>query len=61
MKFPIISLKDFSSEFDKISKEIFKASQEWGFFILKDHGIDGINQMFDRVMKYITTSLDHRN
>ncbi|KAK4869342.1 hypothetical protein LT330_006342 [Penicillium expansum] len=37
MDFPIISLKHFSSQFDEISENIFKASQEWGFFIVKDY------------------------
>ncbi|KAI9925373.1 hypothetical protein MW887_006301 [Aspergillus wentii] len=52
MEFPIISLKDFSSDFDNISKEIFKASQEWGFFIVKDHGVKGISLMFDRAREF---------
>lgn len=50
MEFPVISLKDFAVEFDRVSQEIFKASQEWGFFIVKDHGINGINEMFNQVI-----------
>lgn len=61
MEFPIISLKDFPSEFDKISKQIFEASQEWGFFIVTDHGINGINRMFDRVIFYETTNFERGN
>lgn len=49
MAFPIIEMTDFESDFTNISKRIFQASQEWGFFILKDHGIKEIDVMFELV------------
>jgi len=36
MDFPIISISRFDSDFDRVSKTIFKNSQEWGFFIVTD-------------------------
>lgn len=45
----MISLKHLESDFDRISKEIFRASQEWGFFIVRDHGIIDAERMFDLV------------
>ncbi|KAL4804612.1 hypothetical protein BDV18DRAFT_26436 [Aspergillus unguis] len=49
MEFPIISIKNFESDFDRISNEIFKASQEWGFFIVTGHGIPDadVQRMFE--------------
>lgn len=49
MEFPIISIKHLESDFDSISSKIFKASQEWGFFIVTDHGITGSSRMFTLV------------
>ncbi|KAL4876970.1 Clavaminate synthase-like protein [Aspergillus karnatakaensis] len=46
MHFPIISLKNLKSDFTTISRDVFKASQERGFFIVIDHGISGVESMF---------------
>ncbi|KAL2832315.1 hypothetical protein BJY01DRAFT_253880 [Aspergillus pseudoustus] len=47
MDFPIISISRFYPDFDRVSKTIFNASQEWGFFIVTDHGIEGASRMFE--------------
>ncbi|GLA85276.1 hypothetical protein AtubIFM56815_009512 [Aspergillus tubingensis] len=47
MDFPIINISRFDSDFVCVSKTIFKASQEWGFFIVTDHGIEGASGMFE--------------
>ncbi|KAL4787869.1 hypothetical protein BJX76DRAFT_353903 [Aspergillus varians] len=46
MEFPIISIKHLDADFDTISGKIFNASQNWGFFIITDHGITGVDKMF---------------
>ncbi|KAL3493327.1 hypothetical protein BJX62DRAFT_223980 [Aspergillus germanicus] len=47
MDFPIINIGNLDDDFDFVSKEIFKASQEWGFFIITGYGIDGTGRMFE--------------
>lgn len=39
MEFPVIDIGKLEAQFDSISGDIFKASQEWGFFIVTHHGI----------------------
>lgn len=58
MEFPIISLKDFESDFDNVSQKVFKASNEWGFFVVKDHGINGIEHMFKRAREFFDLPMD---
>ncbi|KAL4916686.1 hypothetical protein BDW62DRAFT_102817 [Aspergillus aurantiobrunneus] len=60
MEFPIISIKHVDSDFNTISKQIFKASQDWGFFIVTDHAIDNASpsRMFTLSRQFFDLPMD---
>lgn len=47
--FPILSLAKFHSDFDGFAKDIFDASRNWGFFLLTEHGLEGVDKAFELV------------
>ncbi|KAL5344035.1 Clavaminate synthase-like protein, partial [Aspergillus crustosus] len=58
MAFPIISLARLAIDFTKVSKEIFDASHEWGFFIVTDHGISNVDRMFTMSRQFFDLPAD---
>jgi isopenicillin N synthase-like dioxygenase len=48
-EFPILDYSRISTDFSSFAEEIFAASKTWGFFILTDTGIKGLDRMSDLV------------
>lgn len=38
-EFPVISIADIETDFELVSKRLFDAAQQWGFFVVTDHGV----------------------
>ena len=50
-EFPVIDFSNFEANKKTIAAEIFEAASEWGFLVLKGHGIPStdIEEMFHTV------------
>lgn len=44
--FPVLDFSKFVSDFDTLADEVFAASSSWGFFVLTNHGVPDINNMY---------------
>lgn len=57
---PTISLRDFDSRVDEITKELIDAAENHGFFCIVDHGIsrDSIDRIFDQSSRFFNQSDD---
>jgi isopenicillin N synthase-like dioxygenase len=53
---PNISLKDFDSRIDEITKELVNAAENEGFFCIIDHGISRstVDTMFENSARFFT-------
>jgi isopenicillin N synthase-like dioxygenase len=53
---PTISLRDYESRVDEITKELVHASENVGFFCIVDHGIsrETVDSMFDNSAKFFS-------
>jgi hypothetical protein len=51
--FPIIDFSSFENDPERTAAEIFNAASQWGFLVLKGHGIpqNDIDEMFAMVSK----------
>lgn len=51
---PTISLRDFDSRVDEITKELVDAAENHGFFCIVDHGISrgSIDRIFDQSSRF---------
>ncbi|EMD94202.1 hypothetical protein COCC4DRAFT_48620 [Bipolaris maydis ATCC 48331] len=57
---PTISLRDFDSRVNEITKELIDAAENHGFFCIVDHGIsrDSIDRIFDQSSRFFNQSDD---
>ncbi|KAK1533135.1 oxidoreductase [Colletotrichum paranaense] len=58
--FPVISFSSYHNEFDAFAREVFSASQNWGFFILTDHGIPQVDDMFDMSKEFFDLPMEQK-
>ncbi|CVL03490.1 uncharacterized protein FMAN_15165 [Fusarium mangiferae] len=58
LNFPILDFSKFGHDFNSFADELFKASAEWGFFILTEHGVQGVDRMFELSRQFFDLPLD---
>lgn len=50
--FPVLDFSKFGSDFGSFADEVFAASNKWGFFILTNHGVPNIDNMYSLSTKF---------
>lgn len=57
---PTISLRDFESRIDQVTKELIDAAENHGFFCIVDHGIspETIDHIFDQSARFFNQKDD---
>ncbi|SPO07704.1 uncharacterized protein DNG_10399 [Cephalotrichum gorgonifer] len=59
-EFPILDFSRYSTDFDGFSKDLFAASNEWGFFILTGHGVEGLERMRDLASQFFDLPMEEK-
>lgn len=42
-EFPVLDFSKYKTDFHGFAKGVFKAGEEWGFFILTNHGLSNVD------------------
>ncbi|KAI1382800.1 uncharacterized protein F4822DRAFT_97282 [Hypoxylon trugodes] len=58
--FPILDFSNFTADFDLFSRELYLASNKWGFFVLTGTGIRGVDEMFDLSRQFFDLPLEQK-
>lgn len=60
LEFPVLDFEKSKTNFAAFAREVFEASRTWGFFILENHGIDGVDRAFHLVRSSLVPVSKHR-
>merc|ERR1712093_702284 len=58
--FPILDFSKYGTQFESFADDVFKASNQWGFFVLKGTAINNVDRMFQLSHDFFTLPVDEK-
>ncbi|PLB53359.1 Clavaminate synthase-like protein [Aspergillus steynii IBT 23096] len=58
--FPVLDFSRYKTDFDAFARDIFMASEEWGFFILTNHNIPNVDRMYELSTQFFDLPKDQK-